>query len=133
MTDERSDFDGFAPGSPTRGRLDPEPSSGRPPGLSAFGDQRVRVPGAALTGLTEAYPPPAANPPVGDGPNCASATAVIFARRRLFLCPTVIVSPIATRTRTGANVSPSGNVTVARAAPFASAVCVAAVRPSARY
>jgi hypothetical protein len=70
---------GFAPGSPTRGRpsfdddqdsggpytlpdrspqfgsgADPEsPNGSRPPGVSAFGDQRVRVPGATLTGLPD--------------------------------------------------------------------------------
>ena len=112
LNDQRSDFSGFAPGSPTRGRIDPDsstpgpmwgaafdpaaesrppagvptgsdtyssaseysspgpesdepdPSGGRPPGLSAFGDQRVRVPGATLTGLPDAigFPP---RPPAG--------------------------------------------------------------------
>ena len=63
-SDQQSDFDGYAAGSPTRGRLEPEPaspaeapSSGRPPGLSAFGDQRIRVPGATLTGLPDAPGP----------------------------------------------------------------------------
>ena len=32
------------------------PAGDRPPGLSAFGDQRVRVPGATLTGLPDASP-----------------------------------------------------------------------------
>src|SRR6201999_4341087 len=48
---------GFAPGSPPRGRADlnqpPPAANGRPPGLSAFGDQRVRVPGATLTDLPD--------------------------------------------------------------------------------
>src|SRR4051812_3380682 len=54
------DVTGFAPGSPTRARAGmdadepPPPANGRPPGISAFGDQRVRVPGATLTGLPDA-------------------------------------------------------------------------------
>jgi collagen type III alpha len=82
-SDQQTDFDGFAPGSPTRGRLDQGPSGqgsqgpawgpgfgpqseadgdgppgSRLPGISAFGDQRVRVPGATLTGLPDAPEPP---------------------------------------------------------------------------
>ncbi|MCA2212832.1 hypothetical protein [Jidongwangia harbinensis] len=56
------DYHGFAPGSPTRGSAgdDPQDRPGtpadRPPGVSAFGDQRVRVPGATLTGLPDTAP-----------------------------------------------------------------------------
>jgi collagen type III alpha len=61
-------FDGFAAGTPGRGTPPPAPEpetpTGRPPGLSAFGDQRVRVPGASLTGLPDA-PPPARMPSGG--------------------------------------------------------------------
>ncbi|WP_203782600.1 hypothetical protein [Paractinoplanes rishiriensis] len=58
------EFDGFAAGTPGRGSVgaqsgaqsgaQPDPGTGRPPGLSAFGDQRVRVPGATLTDLPDA-------------------------------------------------------------------------------
>lgn len=48
-------FDGFAAAA-TRGAAEPEqvdPSTSRPPGVSAFGAQPVRVPGATLTGLPD--------------------------------------------------------------------------------
>ena len=61
---ELVEFDGFAAGNPARGgaaesadlaqRDDIDPGTGRPPGISAFGDQRVRVPGAALAELPDA-------------------------------------------------------------------------------
>ncbi|GAB2579772.1 hypothetical protein Aab01nite_55810 [Paractinoplanes abujensis] len=59
-------FNGFAApagrGAPEQQQQQPQqqsidPSTGRPPGISAFGDQRVRVPGATLTGLPDAPPP----------------------------------------------------------------------------
>ena len=76
------EFDGFAAGTPGRGTVPPpppppplspasqatgpeaDPAMGRPPGLSAFGDQRVRVPGATLGDLPGA--PPAVRPRTGD-------------------------------------------------------------------
>jgi hypothetical protein len=57
------EFDGFAAGTPGRGTVaeppagDVDPATGRPPGVSAFGDQRVRVPGATLTDLPDAPTP----------------------------------------------------------------------------
>jgi len=42
---------------PDRGqRGDGDPATRRPPGISAFGDQRVRVPGATLSGLPDMQP-----------------------------------------------------------------------------
>ncbi|WP_248294927.1 hypothetical protein [Actinoplanes sp. TBRC 11911] len=68
-------FDGFAAGQPGRGTpppVTPSPSAeaNRPGGLSAFGDQRVRVPGATLTDLPDAQqqsglPARGAEPPGG--------------------------------------------------------------------
>ncbi|MEV6491115.1 hypothetical protein AB0M20_21260, partial [Actinoplanes sp. NPDC051633] len=53
-------YHGFAAGSPTRGQAGaPEQPSERPPGVSAFGDQRVRVPGATLTDLPDGAQPSA--------------------------------------------------------------------------
>ncbi|WP_213012865.1 LppU/SCO3897 family protein [Paractinoplanes toevensis] len=55
------EFDGFAAGTPGRGSLpdlpstdDVDPATGRPPGVSVFGAQRVRVPGATLAELPDA-------------------------------------------------------------------------------
>jgi collagen type III alpha len=45
------------PGSLPERPVSGDSGNGRPPGLSAFGDQRVRVPGATLTGLPDAPPP----------------------------------------------------------------------------
>ncbi len=66
------EFDGFAAGTPGRGIVDDPPPSpevdpptSRPPGLSAFGDQRVRVPGATLTDLPDA-PTPGRPPRASD-------------------------------------------------------------------
>jgi hypothetical protein len=62
--DQPSDRSGSAPelGSGA------EPSGGeRPPGVSAFGAQRVRVPGATLTGLPDAPPLPRAPLPESSG------------------------------------------------------------------
>ena len=60
------EFDGFAAAASGRatvgdrsgaGRDEIDPATGRPPGVSAFGDQRVRVPGATLANLPDAPPP----------------------------------------------------------------------------
>jgi hypothetical protein len=56
---------------PERGSANDQPSGdlsdGRPPGVSAFGAQRVRVPGATLTGLPDAPPLPRAPLPESSG------------------------------------------------------------------
>jgi collagen type III alpha len=49
-------------------RVREQASSGRPPGISAFGDQRIRVPGATLTGLPDAPSPVRGGSPDVESP-----------------------------------------------------------------
>ncbi|WP_127505297.1 hypothetical protein [Actinoplanes solisilvae] len=74
--DSLDGFDGFAAAA-SRGAApeQAEPPTGRPPGVSAFGDQRIRVPGATLTGLSDAPAPPPAAPRPPAAPAAAPAPA----------------------------------------------------------
>jgi collagen type III alpha len=60
---------------------DQDPNSDRPPGLSAFGDQRVRVPGATLTGLPDGPPTPPAREENGGGVTRRDGDASALPRR----------------------------------------------------
>ncbi len=85
-------FNGFGAANPGTSSARREPGSvsdSRPPGISAFGDQRVRVPGATLGDLPDAPPTaapggPSSHSPVPSsfsGPDAGSAAAPVPLRQ----------------------------------------------------